>query len=177
MKCLCLCVFRSKFPSLLLLMSGKEYDFLCMLNDWVLLNENSKKQTSLGLDWSNIFKFIYFLFNFFFLYCSYLALKNFFAQLHQNTILVSGGAWSLGPYVTGETTQWNINANRCYTSFCSPLQSILVYVIMWFLRGNNLCWQMSLYWVQHWTAEMCCKFSSLNSVIQQSHHPSWEIWK
>lgn len=39
-------------------MSGKEYDFLCMLNDWVLLNENSKKQTSLGLDWSNIFKFI-----------------------------------------------------------------------------------------------------------------------
>lgn len=131
-----------------------------------------------GLDWGNIFNYFYFFLTFFFFYIVHILLwKIFFAQLHQNTILVSSGTWSVGPYVTGETAEWNVNTNRCCTSFCSPLRSIVVYVIMWFLRGNSFCWQISIYWVQHWTAEACCKLSSLNSVIQQSHHPSWEIWK
>lgn len=36
MKCLCRCVFRSKFPSLLLFMSGKEHDFFTCI-EWLNL--------------------------------------------------------------------------------------------------------------------------------------------
>lgn len=53
--------------------------FVCVLNDWVWLVENSKKQTNLGLDGRNTWVYIEvipLIFLFFFLYCSYLALKN-----------------------------------------------------------------------------------------------------
>lgn len=105
----------------------KNMIFLRVLNDWIWLLENSKKQNKLvfrwkkylSLDWSNAFNF------FFLLYCSYFALKNLFLHNFIRTpfwSVVEHEVWTLRWL---EKLQNEMSTLRCCISFCSPLRSIL----------------------------------------------------
>lgn len=72
-KCVCRCLFGSKFPSLLLIMSDKEHDF-CVCVEWMsLISGKFKKANKPGFRLKQYFSLLLF---YFFLYCSDLYLQK-----------------------------------------------------------------------------------------------------